>query len=384
MPEARTSIDSPRHNDTKLSSSNDLGPPPRPSWQRLASAFKRRCNWARRRWAGAPTKQTPIEAAWAWLQAHPATAVSAYREEKDRAVLQQLGQSDWLERHRDRLTLSTATGFPQTADSHWLRQAMAAEAAFQAGRYEQGQRIMHWLRARQHVRRGFRFSLSELQQAELHWQFLASSVAEVAAAFARQSTTLPQEIHPDDGRLQTVRTWLQQFAADGMTIADVGCGSGRFLKHLQQEFPAIHWVGIDLSLEMLRHLPGGVQAICGSLLQLPVVDGAFDAAFCVEALEHSLLPEQACAELARVLRPAGRLLVIDKNAAYQSRSELEPWERWFTPSEVANWLELHSMRLEEGGPIVLGAPWQKRLFLRLEFLKNLLDAGEKPTYSKSI
>ena len=124
----------------------------------------------------------------------------------------------------------------------------------------------------------------------------------------------------------------------GSRVADIGCGEGRYLRPLRQAFPQYHWTGVDASAAALAQLSAGVEAIEGSLLDLPVADGRFDAVCCVEALEHALLPGQAIAELCRVLRPGGRLLVIDKHRDFQRLSEHQPWEIWFAPAEVCEWL----------------------------------------------
>lgn len=89
---------------------------------------------------------------------------------------------------------------------------------------------------------------------------------------------------------------------------------------------------------MLACLPEDIAAREGSLLRIPAADGEFDGALAVESLEHALLPERAVAELCRVVRPGGRVLIIDKNLAKQPLSEYDPWERWFTPEELRGWL----------------------------------------------
>jgi ubiquinone/menaquinone biosynthesis C-methylase UbiE len=74
------------------------------------------------------------------------------------------------------------------------------------------------------------------------------------------------------------------------------------------------------------------------LLRLPAADGEFDGAFAVESLEHSLLPQHAVRELCRVVRPGGRVLIIDKQRSKQPLSEHQPWEQWFAPNDIAAWL----------------------------------------------
>jgi ubiquinone/menaquinone biosynthesis C-methylase UbiE len=92
---------------------------------------------------------------------------------------------------------------------------------------------------------------------------------------------------------------------------------------------------------MLRHAPPLMQTRRGSLLDLPFADAAFDAVFSVEALEHALDPDAAIGELARVLRPGGRLVIVDKNLARRGALRVEPWERWFRADEVSAWLGRH-------------------------------------------
>lgn len=166
-------------------------------------------------------------------------------------------------------------------------------------------------------------------------RFLEASLGQVSATFARGTEVLDNTIDPTDGRLLAVRDFLLDLPP-GSRIADVGCGAGRYLGWLRQWFPQYDWTGIDAAESALDQLPASVECITGSLLNLPVNDGRFDAVYCVEALEHSLYPRQAVAELCRIVRPGGRLLIIDKHRSFQGISHHEPWETWFTPDELAN------------------------------------------------
>jgi ubiquinone/menaquinone biosynthesis C-methylase UbiE len=97
---------------------------------------------------------------------------------------------------------------------------------------------------------------------------------------------------------------------DGLVL-DAACGTGRHAAHLRQ-IRDDGVIGVDASEAMLvrarAKLPG-VEFRQGELTSLPLDDGEVAGAVCALALSH--LPElgPAMAELGRVLRPGGRLIV---------------------------------------------------------------------------
>jgi SAM-dependent methyltransferase len=96
----------------------------------------------------------------------------------------------------------------------------------------------------------------------------------------------------------------------GARVLDVGCGVGRLLLRLQRR--GCETVGVDILrrdlLSAQRHLMNAalVQADGG---RLPFAGASFDFVACTETLEHAADAALMLRELARVLRPGGRLVV---------------------------------------------------------------------------
>lgn len=109
--------------------------------------------------------------------------------------------------------------------------------------------------------------------------------------------------------------------AAGERVLDVGCGSGVVTREIARRVgPRGLAVGLDPSPALLTvarelaqeaGLGDRVEFREGSALQLPFPDRSFDAALCVTVLSHVPGGETAIPELARVLRPGGRVGVFD-------------------------------------------------------------------------
>jgi len=105
-------------------------------------------------------------------------------------------------------------------------------------------------------------------------------------------------------------------APQGGAVLDVGTGPGVLLVELARRRPDLQLTGIDLSADMIvaaaRNLSEfGATATVGSVTDLPFPDGSFDLIVSSLSLHHWDEPEAAVPELARVLRPGGRLVVYD-------------------------------------------------------------------------
>ena len=88
-------------------------------------------------------------------------------------------------------------------------------------------------------------------------------------------------------------------------VLDVGCGDGALARPLIRA--GVPWIGVDLSLTLLRDATG--PAVRADAVRLPFLDASFGAVTALYMLYHLADPVLAVVEARRVLRPGGLLVV---------------------------------------------------------------------------
>ena len=145
-----------------------------------------------------------------------------------------------------------------------------------------------------------------------------------------------------DARIYHVQLLLEYFGnINGKRVLDVGCGKGRFARVLHERYPQASITGLDLAEAMLRHVPAGIGACAGSMTALPFPSDSFDSAYATESLEHAVDIDTAVAEICRVVKPGGRIVIIDKNKQKWGRLKTPEWEKWFDRRQLERLLEKH-------------------------------------------
>ncbi len=136
-----------------------------------------------------------------------------------------------------------------------------------------------------------------------------------------------------------------------LKIADVGCGRGSYLKNLIEDFPEEDYYAIDISEKVMGYFDDNkISKHIGSLTCIPFEDSFFDITYACESLEHAVEINNSIKEMARVTKPGGTILVIDKHMDTMGEYVIEEWEQFFDEEELKNVMETYctSVHIEHG------------------------------------
>jgi ubiquinone/menaquinone biosynthesis C-methylase UbiE/DNA-binding MarR family transcriptional regulator len=132
-----------------------------------------------------------------------------------------------------------------------------------------------------------------------------------------------------------------------LEIADLGAGEGTFSQLLARRAKRV--IAVDNSEKMVeygsdlarKHGVGNLEYRQGDLETVPIEDHSVDLAFFSQALHHAQHPERAVAEAWRILKPGGRIVVLDlMRHTFEDAREMYG-DLWlgFTEVEVGRFLE---------------------------------------------
>lgn len=135
-------------------------------------------------------------------------------------------------------------------------------------------------------------------------------------------------------------------------LLDIGTGTGRMLRLLG--VAAESAVGIDISREMLMlarsnlHAAGldNLSVRQGNMYQLRFADGSFDTVTIDQVLYQAEQPAEVLCEAARVLRPGGRLLLVEFLTGEGAGQPSAPVDSPITRAQLERWCDQAGLRTE--------------------------------------
>ena len=115
-----------------------------------------------------------------------------------------------------------------------------------------------------------------------------------------------------DRRLEMVRRFVD---LEGARILDVGCGIGTYVRRFRRYSDDVH--GIEVEPERVAEASAGLpNIVLGVGEALPYPDDHFDLVFSNEVIEHVDDDRATAAEMVRVTRPGGAIVVFAPNRLY--------------------------------------------------------------------
>jgi SAM-dependent methyltransferase len=139
--------------------------------------------------------------------------------------------------------------------------------------------------------------------------------------------------------------WLRSTQSNGKPdrVLDAGCGQGEVLAEFAKFNVPVDYYGVDLAVGQ-RDWVFRVSALA-DLHTLPFKSGSFDKVICNQVLEHVDRPDDVLGELARVLRPGGRLFIA---VPFVWHVHQEPYDRFrFTLHALEYLVRKHDLQISK-------------------------------------
>ena len=162
-----------------------------------------------------------------------------------------------------------------------------------------------------------------------------------------------------------------------MVIADLGAGEGTISQLMAQRAKKV--IAIDNSEKMVefgaelarKHGIGNMEYRLGELEDVPIRSGTVDLAFLSQALHHARHPHRAVEEARRILKPGGRIAVLDLNRHHFEEAREMYADVWlgFTELELERYLKAGGFKNVETAVVYKET--------EAPYFETLLGTGEK-------
>jgi SAM-dependent methyltransferase len=142
--------------------------------------------------------------------------------------------------------------------------------------------------------------------------------------------------------------FVAEAASKEARVLEVGFGEGYGVEVLSEA--VAEYVGVEVSEEAVEHASAylaraNVRFLLYDGARFPFESDSFDVVISFHVLEHLSNPQAFVAEVGRVCRPGGRIVLVTPNAAFRLGSGERPWYRFhvheFTRDELVHLLSNH-------------------------------------------
>lgn len=162
---------------------------------------------------------------------------------------------------------------------------------------------------------------------------------------------------------------LPQRLAEGIDVADIGCGSGHAINLMAHAYPNSRFTGYDFSAEVIEAAREearrwGLDNVRFEVQDVTNLDAvaAFDAITAFDAIHDQARPGLVLSHIRRALRPDGVFLMVDIRAATRVEDNTElPWASFIYAVSLYHCM---TVSLGQGGD-GLGTAWGRELAVRM-------------------
>lgn len=199
-------------------------------------------------------------------------------------------------------------------------------------------------------------------KAEISWAvkyFLDALALKEKLEFEKQAPSFLDNIDENDGRYVLIKKLIDAKAKENeykITVCDVGCGKGRYLKRLVKDCPNVDYYASDISEKVTAGIDYIKEKRLGSMTNIAYADDSFDIVYACESFEHAINIRTAFSELYRITKPAGKLVIVDKPIEKLGQLEIYEWEQWIDDKDISAYAEECGGKLE----IVKSVPYENK------------------------